>query len=66
MLTGITAVSEPATDVEIKAGDAKRTQMIFSLTMWEWKQIIDVFEIKKCIIPHREKKKTVTATGWYA
>jgi hypothetical protein len=41
--------------------------MIFSMTMWEWTQVKEVFGITKPIIPTREKEKAlVSATGWYA
>lgn len=40
--------------------------MIFSITMWEWKQCIEVFDIRDSIIPTRAKEvATVGANGWY-
>ncbi|KAJ5099455.1 nuclear protein Qri2/Nse4 [Penicillium argentinense] len=39
-------------------------QAIFHLDFDNWREIIDVFGIKECIIPHREEKESTSAT-WY-
>lgn len=62
----VLALCEPATEVEFAKGDAKRVQMIFAMTMWEWKEVKEVFDIDKPIIPTRkEEKQVISATGWY-
>jgi len=41
--------------------------MINSMTMWDWKMAIDVFEITEPMIPTRAKENiNVGANGWYA
>ncbi|KAI5777667.1 Nse4 C-terminal-domain-containing protein [Geopyxis carbonaria] len=58
-------LSEPAV-AENYATGLQRQQMIFSLTMWEWKEAIEVFDITEGIIPTRPKQNLdVGANGWY-
>jgi len=59
-------IADPADDKQRNEDDIKRKQMIFSITMWEWKELIEVFDIKESIIPTREKEAAnIGATGWY-
>ncbi|KAF8248074.1 Nse4-domain-containing protein [Wilcoxina mikolae CBS 423.85] len=60
------ALSEPANASQKDAGIVQRNQIIFSITMWQWKQFIEVFDIRESIIPTRAKEATIiSATGWY-
>lgn len=59
-------LANPATAEQRDAGEAIRQQMIFSLTMLDWKQAVEVFDITDPVIPTREKEiTTIGATGWY-
>lgn len=59
-------LSEPADQAKKDAGKAPLRQMIFSITMYDWKRTIETFGIKKSIIPTRQKEVlTLGATGWY-
>ncbi|KAL7271069.1 hypothetical protein RUND412_006200 [Rhizina undulata] len=41
-------------------------QVIFPITMWHWKEIIKVFEIKEPMIPTRAvESEAVDGNGWY-
>ncbi|KAI5844798.1 Nse4 C-terminal-domain-containing protein [Tricharina praecox] len=68
--TGIPMLSAAteATPAQRESGEVSRKQSIFSLTMYEWKRIIEVYSItKSVIIPTRPKEEiNITATGWYA
>ncbi|KAI5796077.1 Nse4 C-terminal-domain-containing protein [Pyronema domesticum] len=60
------ALTEVATAEQVASGEAVRRQTIMSMTMWEWKQIVETFDIKQSIIPTREKENvTIGANGWY-
>jgi hypothetical protein len=62
----ITELTEPASAEQKDSGQAQRNQIIFSMTMWQWKQTIEVFDIRKSIIPTRAPEvTTISATGWY-
>jgi hypothetical protein len=66
MRGGDVVIADPVDDNQRKDDSIKRKQMIFSITMWEWKELIEVFEIKESIIPTREKEAaSISATGWY-
>lgn len=49
-------IAEPATEQQHASGEVKRQQMIFPMTMWDWKQLIGVFDISNSVIPTREKE----------
>lgn len=62
----VIALTEVATAEQVASGEAVRRQTIMSMTMWEWKQIVETFDIKQSIIPTREKENvTIGANGWY-
>lgn len=47
---------------------AGRSQMLMSLNMWEWRQIVEVFGLRgrEPVIPNREvEDQTVAAGGWF-
>lgn len=49
-------------------GEQAKHQAILSMDMALWKELIDVFDIKDSIIPHREEEEhsNVGKKGWYA
>ncbi|TGZ84683.1 hypothetical protein EX30DRAFT_313391 [Ascodesmis nigricans] len=59
--------AQPATQQERREKNIYASQMIFSFTMWEWRQAIEVFDITfPPVIPHREKEDTnIGTTGWF-
>lgn len=61
-------IAEQATQAQRDSGETTRQQAIFSLTMLEWKRIIEVYGITKpVIIPTRPMEQVqITSTGWYA
>jgi hypothetical protein len=62
----VIALTEVATAEQVASGEAVRRQIIMSMTMWEWKQIVETFDIKQSIIPTREKENvTIGASAWY-
>jgi hypothetical protein len=50
----------------------QKHQAVFSLDFDTWEKLIEVFDIKECLIPHREEDEDVqparraVATGWYS
>ncbi|EHL00183.1 putative Non-structural maintenance of chromosome element 4 [Glarea lozoyensis 74030] len=53
---------------EQRDSGAMRHQAVLSLDMAMWKEMIEIFEIKEPMIPHRkeEEHSSVGRTGWYA
>jgi hypothetical protein len=53
---------------EQRDSGAMRHQAVLSLDMAMWKEMIEIFEIKQPMIPHRkeEEHSSVGRTGWYA
>ncbi len=52
---------------EIKEQNVSKHQAVFHLDFETWEDIIETFEIKKSIIPHRqtEEEAEIGASGWY-
>ena len=46
----------------------QKHQAIFHLDFETWEDIVETFEIKESVIPHRtpDPAAAVSATGWYA
>ncbi|KAL8762851.1 MAG: hypothetical protein Q9184_001237 [Pyrenodesmia sp. 2 TL-2023] len=52
---------------EEQAAGAQKHQAVFHLDFDTWEDLIDAFDIKDSVIPHRqdEEQPQVNATGWY-
>ena len=45
----------------------EKHQTVFHLDFDNWRDVVDAFQIKECIIPHREETlKDLGPRGWYA
>jgi hypothetical protein len=65
MLTVIlTDSSDPWLPSEAQRQGIKKQQAIFSLDFETWQELVDEFDIKKCIIPHREEIEAETNQAW--
>lgn len=51
-----------------KSGRNNKHQSVIALDMAQWEELIELFDIKKPMIPNRveEEHSTVGAKGWYA
>ncbi|KAL7268251.1 hypothetical protein RUND412_009138 [Rhizina undulata] len=59
-------LAEPPAEGDHAKMNITRSQIIFPMTMWHWKECIDVFNIETSMIPTREKEpETIGANGWY-
>ncbi|KAJ5512500.1 hypothetical protein N7463_002052 [Penicillium fimorum] len=56
----------PFAPSEAQKKGVQKHQAVFSLDHETWEELIDVFNIKDSIIPHREEKQQETGTSWYA
>ncbi|SLM34802.1 Nse4/EID protein, Nse3/MAGE-binding domain [Lasallia pustulata] len=58
----------PRTAAELKEHGIHKHQAVFHLDFPTWRDLVDTFDIKDCIIPHRQSDEgaQVGATGWYA
>ncbi|KAM0795361.1 Nse4 C-terminal-domain-containing protein [Usnea florida] len=56
------------TTKEIQKDNPSRHQAVFHLDYETWEDIIETFEIKQSIIPHRQSDEVaqISASGWYA
>jgi hypothetical protein len=50
---------------EAQAKRIQKYQAIFSLDFETWRDIVEEFDIKECIIPHREETREGTGQTWY-
>lgn len=52
---------------EIQEKNISKHQAVFHLDYETWEEIIEVFDIKESIIPHRQSDEVaqVSASGWY-
>ena len=62
--------TKPRTKEEIKEMGSKnhnKFQAVFHLDFPTWRDIVDAYEIKESVIPHRQTQEEmqVSATGWY-
>ena len=48
-------------------GNMQKHQAVFHLDFETWEDIVETFDIKESIIPHRkpDPAASVSATGWY-
>jgi len=67
---GLPAVeaTEPRGREEIAEKGISKHQAIIDIDMASWQELIEVFEIKEPMIPHREEVEQVNfgARGWYS
>ena len=56
------------TPEEIQRDNPSKHQAVFHLDYETWEDIIETFEIKESIIPHRQSDEVaqISASGWYA
>jgi non-structural maintenance of chromosomes element 4 len=49
-------------------GSPMKHQAVLSIDMAMWKEMIEIFDVKEPMIPHRKEEEhaTVGKTGWYA
>jgi non-structural maintenance of chromosomes element 4 len=55
-------------DPQAVRGHKPRHQSILSIDMPTWREVIEVFDIKEPLIPHRQEQQTggPGAKGWYS
>ncbi|KKK11827.1 hypothetical protein AOCH_003738, partial [Aspergillus ochraceoroseus] len=58
--------SKPFAPREAQRRGVQKHQSVFSLDFDTWRELIEVYNIKDSIIPHREEEKDNTAQGWYS
>ncbi|KAL4913954.1 Nse4 C-terminal-domain-containing protein [Aspergillus aurantiobrunneus] len=58
--------SNPVVPSEAQRRGIQKRQSVFSLDFDTWKDLIDVYNIEQCIIPHRQEEQHNTAQGWYS
>ncbi|KAJ5833426.1 hypothetical protein N7474_001737 [Penicillium riverlandense] len=56
--------SDPWLPSEAQKQGIKKQQAIFSLDFETWQELVDAFDIKKCIIPHRDEIEAETNQAW--
>ena len=59
--------TKPRDSEEIQAGNISKHQVVFHIDFPMWQSIVDTFNIKECVIPHRveDSATMVGANGWY-
>lgn len=57
--------SKPFAPSEAVKKGVQKHQAVFSLDFEIWRQLIEVFGITKCVIPHRTEEVQGTRNGWY-
>jgi hypothetical protein len=68
LINGITEATTPRShNDKIGKGVAKH-QAVLSIDMEIWKELIEVFDIREPMIPHRKEEppKQIGGRGWYA
>ena len=52
----------------MKKENIEKHQAVFHLDFETWEDLIETFDIKKSVIPHRQPdpKAQISASGWYA
>ena len=67
VLTTFLDASTARTAKEIQEQNVSKHQAVFHLDFETWEDIIETFDIKKSIIPHRqsEQEAQIGASGWY-
>lgn len=62
-----TEACQPRSALEAQQKGVQKRQAVFSLDFGTWEDLIQVFDIKDSIIPHREEEDNIQvgARGWY-
>ncbi|KAL4788685.1 Nse4 C-terminal-domain-containing protein [Aspergillus varians] len=58
--------SEPFAPSEAQRQGIQKRQSVFSLDFDMWKDVVEAYNIKESIIPHRQEEEYNTAGGWYS
>lgn len=56
--------TKPYAPIEAQKKGIQKHQAVFSLDFDTWNAIIDLYDRKDCIIPHRQEEQQ-TRRGWY-
>ena len=69
MLTGVDVFTDPGADrtlAERGAQHASKFQAVFSLDWSTWRGLVNVFDIREPLIPHRHYDESIVQPqGWY-
>lgn len=67
ILTHIADATSPANLKKIKDEGLQKHQAVFHLDFETWEDLVDAYDIKESIIPHRDEDggTQVNASGWY-
>lgn len=59
--------TKPRSPKEIQHDNISKHQAVFHLDYETWEDIVEAFDIKESIIPHRQSDEVaqVSASGWY-
>lgn len=57
--------TKPYAPSEAQKRGIHKHQAVFSLDFETWQAIIDLYDRKDCIIPHRQEEQHETRRGWY-
>ncbi|CAG7957848.1 unnamed protein product [Penicillium olsonii] len=55
----------PYAPLEAQKRGIQKHQAVFSLDYDTWDQVIELLNLKECVIPHREPTQEETSTSWY-
>ncbi len=66
-LTSNKDATVPRNAEEIQRDNISKQQGVFHIDFDTWEDIIDAYDIKECVIPHRqtEEEANIGASGWY-
>jgi hypothetical protein len=65
--TLLSVVAKEREEGEAREEGAHRRQAVFNIDFSTWESLIDAFDIKQCLIPHRiEQKPENEIAGWYS
>ena len=70
-LTYRPVASQPEVPSEAQRKGLQKHQAVFSLDFDTWEELVEVFDIKECLIPHREEDEEAVqanrggTSGWY-
>jgi hypothetical protein len=67
LLTAIVEATEPRKRNGQNDGNDSKHQAVLAMDMATWKELIEIFNIKEPMIPHREEEGSSHngARGWY-
>lgn len=65
MLTDPVDAAKPYAPSEAQKKGIQKHQAVFSLDFDTWQAVMDLYDNKDCIIPHRQEEAQETRRGWY-